>query len=186
MQERGTEITTTGVVGLEPLALLHGGGVSPTTDINLADFTISKVELRDISLTVTSPSSSSGTLVLDMENGNVFDVTLTEAVTTLTLDNPPAATKVGAIVVIARQDGTGGWEITWPGSVKWAQNLSSRLLLEDVFGSSLLLETGDHLLLEPFLDDGQTLDPDAVDIYILKTFDAGTTWYAAAAGLDMR
>ncbi len=186
VQERGTELTTTGVVGLDPGALLHSGSVSPTGSIDFADFTISRVELKDVSLTVTSPSSSGGTLVLDIENGNIFDVTLTEAVTTLTISNPPVATRVGAIVIISRQDGTGGWEITWPASVKWAQDLSSKILLEDSFGSSLLLETGDQLLLEPSLDDGQTLDPDATDIYILKTFDAGTTWYAAAAGLDIR
>lgn len=186
VQEQGTEFTTTGVVALEPGALIRSGSVSPTGNIDFANFAISRIEIKDVSLTVTSPSSSGGTLVLDIENGNIFDVTLTEAVTTLTISNPPNATKVGTIVIIARQDGTGGWEITWPASVKWAQDISSEILLENVFGSSLLLETGDQLLLEPSLDNGQTLDPDAIDIYILKTFDAGTTWYATAAGLDIR
>ncbi len=182
---RGIEITTTARVGLQLGAMLHDGAVSPTAAIDFADFELKKAELRDVSMTVTSPSSSAGTLILDSEPGNVFDVTLTEAVTTVNLNNPPPTGKVGAIVVILRQDSTGGWALTWPSSVKWGKTFTSKLLLEDGI-SFLLLENGtDKLLLEPLNADEQTLAPDAVDIYLLKTFDAGSTWYATIAGLNM-
>ena len=174
-------------VGLQTGALLHSGDVNPTAEIDFADNQMSQVELKDVSQTVDTPSSSSGTLVLNLSNGNVFDVTLTEAVTTLTISNVIAtANTVSAFTLIARQDGTGTWAITFPASVEFPQNLSSKFLLEDVFGSFLLLENGDRLLLEPFLDNGQTLDPNAVDIYVFKTFDAGTTWFATIAGLDLK
>ncbi len=187
LQIRGIEISLVGVVGLQIGALLHSGSISPTAEIDFADNQISQVELKDVSQTVDTPSSSSGTLELNLSDGNVFDVTLTEAVTTLTISGVPVtADTVSAFTLIARQDGTGGWAITFPASVDFPQNLSSKFLLEDSFGSFLLLENGDRLLLEPFLDDGQTLDPDAVDIYVFKTFDAGTTWLATIAGLDLK
>ncbi len=186
-QKDGTTYKELGREGLQTGALLHDGAVDPTGNFDWDDKQISQVELKDVSQTVDTPSSSSGTLILNMALANVFDVTLTEAVTTITFSNIPAtANTVAAITLIARQDATGTWAITFPASVQFPQNVSSGLLLEDVFGSEILLESGDRLLQENFLDDGQTLDPDAVDIYVLKTFDAGTTWYATIAGLDLK
>ncbi len=159
VQERGIEFTTTGIVGLELLAMLHGGGVSPTAAIPWADFELKRPLILDPAFTVTSPSSSSGTLVLDVVNGNYFDVTLDEDVTTLTLSNPPASGRVGSIIFIARQDGTGTWDITWPGSVIWER-----------FSG---------------LSPDQTTTPNAVDLFLLQTVDGGTTWYGFILGLDM-
>lgn len=159
VQERGTEFTTTGVVGLEPLAMLHGGSVLPTAGIPWADFELKGALLLEYAFKVTSPTSSSGTLILDMVNSNYFDVTLTEDVTTLTLNNPPASGRAGSIILIARQDGTGTWDITWPGSVIW----------ERATGQS----------------PAQTTTPNAVDIYWLLTTDGGTTWYGTVLGLNM-
>jgi hypothetical protein len=186
IQLHGIEVTVLGVVGLEPGALLHSGQVNPTGSIDFSDRKIKQAHLVDHAFEVTSPSSSSGTLNLDLENGNYFDVTLTEAVTTLNLNNPPASTAniqledgsgsivledgsgfliqeesdaVGNIFLIVRQNGTGGWAITWPGSVIW----------ERATGGS----------------PDQSLDPNAVDIYWLFTIDGGTTWYASLLGLNM-
>ncbi len=155
----GIEVRVTGSISLEVGALMHSGQVNNAANQNWADFQLASPEFKDYSSEVTSPSSSSGTLVLDMENGNVFDVTLTEAITTLTLSNPPATDKAGTIIFIARQDATAGWAITWPASIIWER------------------DTGDS--------PGQTVTTSAVDIYILTTFDAGTTWYGFVIGLDM-
>ncbi len=159
VQEQGIELTTTGIVGLELLAMLHGGGVVPTAGINWADFEVKGALLLDYAFKVTSPTSSAGTLILDMVNSNYFDVTLDEDVTTLTLDNPPASGRAGTIIFIARQDGTGTWDITWPGSVLWEQT------------------TGQS--------PAQTTTSNAVDIYWLMTTDGGTTWYGTVLGLNM-
>lgn len=160
IQERGTDITVVGSNGVQVGAMMADGSVSPTALINFADFTISRPKFKDIAQTVTSPSSASGVLTLNMENGNAFDVTLDEDVTTLVLDSPPVTGDFGTIILIARQDGTGGWEITWPAPVIW----------ERATGTS----------------PAQTLTPDAVDIYALMTPDAGTTWYGLVLGLDMK
>lgn len=158
--EHGTDITVTGINGVQVGAMMADGSVSPTALINFADYIVSKPKLKDVGLTVTSPSSSSGTLTLDMENGNAFDVTLDEDVTTLTLSNPPATGDFGTIILIARQDGTGGWDFTWPGSMIWER------------------ATGES--------PAQTTTPNAVDIYALMTPDEGTTWYGLVIGLDMK
>jgi len=186
-QERGIEIITTGVIAAQAGAMMADGSVSPTALIDFVDFIISKPALKDTGLTVSSPSSSSGTLTLDMVNGNAFDVTLTEDVTTLNLNNPPSklsgiqledgagnlqlesgadillqegTNQFGTIILIARQDGTGTWDITWPGLVIWER------------------DTGES--------PAQTTTANAVDIYVLMTPDEGTTWYGLVLGLDMK
>lgn len=182
---RGTDFTTLGIVGLQIGAMLHSGQVNPTAGINFADFEIKRPHIFDYAFAITSPTSSAGTLVLDIENGNYFDVTLTEAVSTLTISNPanvssPILMEDGntilledgsgellmegsdaaqTIVLIARQNGTGGWNITWPASVIWER------------------DTGEL--------PAQTTDPNAVDIFQFLTFDGGTTWFGSAMGLNM-
>lgn len=160
IHERGIEITVIASSNVPSNALLVGGSVPVTGDFVWGDFVISRAKFKDIALVLTTPSSSAGTLVLNMTLSNVFEVTLTEAVTTLTLSAPPASGKYGAMIFIAKQDGTGTWAITFPGSVKWEQDTGS--------------------------SPSQTTDANAVDVYLLITTDAGTTWYGFVLGLDMR
>ncbi len=156
-QKDGDVFRTLGLVGLQTGALLHSGQVNPTALIDFDDEILAKVEFKDYAFIVDTPSSSSGTLVLDVENGNYFSTTLTEAVTTLTLSNP--FTESTTIILIATQDGTGTWEITWPASVIWEQ------------------ATGES--------PAQTTTANAVDIFMLQTVDTGTTWYGFILGLNM-
>ncbi|KKK59224.1 hypothetical protein LCGC14_3036520, partial [marine sediment metagenome] len=149
-----------GGVGIPINAFLRDGSVPATGTFDFGDLVISRAKFKDTSLSIDTPSSSAGTLILDMENGNAFEVTLTEAVTTLTLSNFPASGKSGTMTFIAKQDGTGGWDITWPAAVKWEQ------------------DTG--------LSPGQTTTPNAVDIYALVSTDGGTTVYGFVLGLDMK
>jgi len=120
--------------------------------------TVLKNKMQDTSETRTSPSSSSGTLTLDIENGNVFDVTLTEAVTTLTISNPPATGSFGSFIFEFTQDGTGGWAITFPASVEWAGNGTAPTLTTTAGVKS------------------------AIQFY---TLDAGTTWVGFLLGDDI-
>lgn len=69
---------------------------------------------------VASASSSAGALTLDMANGNHFQVTLTENVTSITISNWPAGARKEPLTVEFTQDGTGGWTVAgWPAAVKW-------------------------------------------------------------------
>lgn len=92
------------------------------------------------------------THTLDLAGGNVFDATLTAACT-LTF----AGATVGvacSFSLLLRQDGTGGWTTTWPGSVVWADGTA------------------------PTLDE--TLSTVAVLTFF--TLDGGTVWYGFPTG----
>lgn len=122
--------------------------------MNAADGVLQRPEIKDYAETLTTPSSSSGTLTLNLENGNVFEVTLTENVATLTLSNPPASGKAGSLTLILKQDATGGRTFAWPAAVKSAGGT------------------------DPTISSAAN----AVDIYTLLTTDAGTTWYVFTGG----
>lgn len=128
-----------------------------TQELPCLDQVVSRPEIKDYAETLTALSSSAGTLTLDLVNGNVFEVTLTENVTTLNLNNPPASGKAGSITLILKQDATGSRTVTWPASVKWAG------------GSAPTLST----------------DASATDVLTFVTTDAGTTWYGFLAGKGM-
>jgi len=159
LQLRGTDFTILGIVGLQVGALLHSGTVPPTATISFLDFKITRAKFVDQGFKTTSPTVSGGTLTLDVELGNYFDVTLTGNVTTLNLNNALGSAAV-IIVFIARQDATGSRVITWPGTVNWER---------DTGGSP-----------------AQSSTANAVDIYKLLTVDGGTAWQGFVLGLDMK
>lgn len=86
---------------------------------NLLDTELIRAKLRDYSETVSSPTISSGTLVLNLETSNIFTVSLNAAITTLTISNPPASGSGGSFTLIFTADGTAR-AVTWPASIKWA------------------------------------------------------------------
>ena len=122
--------------------------------INMQDQLLIRPQLKDVSETSTTPAVSAGTLILDLETGNVFQVTLTGNVTILTLANPPASGRAGACTLILKQDATGGRTLAWPSSVLWA--------------------AGMRPLVTPAAN--------AVDIYAFVTRDGGVTWYGFPGG----
>lgn len=67
--------------------------------------------------TSVAAASSTGTLSINCNDSNVFTVSMTENVSTLTLSN---ASDGQTINVRFTQDATGGRTITWPASFKWA------------------------------------------------------------------
>ena len=86
---------------------------------NLLDTELIRAKLRDYSETVSSPTISAGTLVLNLETSNIFTVSLNAAITTLTISNPPASGSGGSFTLIFTADGTAR-AVTWPASIKWA------------------------------------------------------------------
>jgi hypothetical protein len=86
----------------------------------------------------------------------VFDVELTENVTSLSLLHPPAAGRAAALTLIIRQDATGGRTIAWPATIKWPGGAPPAL----------------------------TSAAGATDVAALVTRDGGSTWYGFPGGQD--
>jgi hypothetical protein len=124
--------------------------------IDMQDALLRAPEIRDYSETSPTASISSGTLTLDLESGNAFEVTLTQDVTALILANPPAAGRAGSCSLIVKQDATGGRSFAWNESIKWAGG-------------------------EP---PAITSAENAIDVYSLVTRDGGVTWYGFPGGQD--
>lgn len=128
-----------------------GAALTPWTEnVNAAAYQLQNAEIKDYSVTSSSPSSSSGAITFDIENGNAFEVTLTENITSITLSNPSATGKYCEILIKFKQDVTGSRTLAgWAAGVKWPG------------GSAPVLSTTGS----------------SVDIVTLKTWDAGTLWY---------
>lgn len=68
---------------------------------------------------IQTVAATGAAVTLDLAQGSMFDITLTAASVAVTLP-PPAGNAGKRILVIVRQDATGGRAATWPGSLaKW-------------------------------------------------------------------
>lgn len=101
-------------------------------------------------------SSSSGALTIDLTAGNVFQLSLSEDITSTTFSNPPSSGTAYAFTLKVVQDATDRG-IVWPTSVDWASATA------------------------PTLTSGSG----AVDIFTFYTTDGGTTWYGFTSGQAM-
>jgi hypothetical protein len=124
--------------------------------ISMQGALLSGAKLIDYAETSATPAISAGALTLDLDTGSVFEVVLTQNVTSLILANAPAAGSAGSATLILRQDATGGRTLAWPNSVLWAG------------GTPPLVTPAPH----------------AVDMYAFMSRDGGTTWYGFPGGQD--
>jgi len=124
--------------------------------IDMQDQLLTRPRLKDYSEASATPVVSAGTLTLDLESGSVFDVVLTDDVTSLVLANPPAAGSAGSATLILRQDATGGRTLAWPSSIRWAG--------------------GTPPLVTPAAN--------GVDMYAFISRDGGVTWFGFPGGQD--
>ena len=127
-------------------ALTMGGTVS------MADNVISRPRFTDYAETYTTPAISSGTLTLNIENGNVFRVSRNANITTLTISNPAATGNACSFTLIFDANGT-SYTITWPAAVKWPGGTAPTI----------------------------TTTNSRSDMFVFYTNNAGTTWYAMTA-----
>jgi hypothetical protein len=101
----------------------------------------------------TAPTISSGVLALNCALGNVFHVSLNAAITTLTISNIPTTGNAFGITLAFTADGTSR-SVTWGASIKWSGGTAPTLTSTNA----------------------------KVDIFVLTTWDGGTTWFAMVGG----
>jgi hypothetical protein len=142
------DITTLGTSEASKVVTADANG-----DVNLSE----ELKAKSYNETYSTVSSSSGTLTIDCETANIFQVTLSENVTTISVTNPPASGTAYGFTLRVVQDTTTR-TITWPTSFKFAGGT----------------------------DPVVTTTGSAVDVYAFFTTDGGTTWYGFVAGQDMK
>lgn len=103
--------------------------------------------------TKTAPAISAGVLALNCALGNVFAVSLNAAITSITFSNIPASNTAYGLTLAFTADGTAR-AVTWPAAVKWSGGTAPTL----------------------------TSTSTKVDIFVLTTWDGGTTWYSMVGG----
>jgi hypothetical protein len=106
--------------------------------------------------TVNTVASAGATPTINLANGNVQMVTLS-ANATISLTGATNSVACSLSLYLA-QNGTGGWTVTWPASVKWPSGVA------------------------PALSSGAN----KIDLIILETLNGGTTWFGSLAGADFR
>jgi hypothetical protein len=99
--------------------------------------TFDNVQLALSKFKSSSPSISSNILTLNLNNGNVFNVSLNANITTISINNVSAVSNTATVFyLIFTMDGTAR-TVAWPASVSWAQgtspNLSSANGNKDIF-----------------------------------------------------
>lgn len=132
------------------------GNVAFKQVVNHEDNRVERPELKDYAETLTIANSGSSYTV-NLENGNVFEITLTDNCT-FTFSNAPVSGKAGSFTLILKQDATGGRVTTWPASIDWPNGNAPTL----------------------------TTTANAVDILTFMTTDGGTLWWGFLSGGDMQ
>jgi hypothetical protein len=146
-----SNVVTSSLTTIGTLTGLTVGGTA-----NFQDNTVQRPTLQDYGETRTAPTISSGTLTLNLENGNVFEVALNANITTFTISNSPASGTAGSLTLKLTADGTAR-TITWGASVKWPGGTAPTL----------------------------TSTNNKVDVLVFVTMDAGTTYYGFVAGQNL-
>ena len=115
--------------------------------------TLTTATITGLRETKTAPTISTNTLTLDCSTGNVFAVSLNANITTLAFTNIPATGTAYGLTLALTADGTAR-TVTWGAAVKWSSGTAPTL----------------------------TSTSGKVDIFVLSTWDNGTTWFAFVGG----
>lgn len=86
------------------------------TAVNHARLDVAEEFTKAKGSTESTPSSSSGSITIDFDASNYFEITLTENITSMTISN---TTRPGTRVIKFKQDATGGRTVAWDADVKW-------------------------------------------------------------------
>lgn len=78
-----------------------------------------KTTLKNYKEVESSISPSSQTLTINLNNGNIFVVSKTSDILTLSISNIPSSSFVGNFTLIIENGVGAGGFIIWPNSIKW-------------------------------------------------------------------
>ena len=109
---------------------------------------------KGISEEAVTVTQSSGTVTLDLAQGNFFEFTLTENVTGWTFSNLASSGTASSWIIKITQHASSAKTVAYPSAVKWSGGY-------------------DHVM---------STATDAVDIVSMFTIDGGTTIYANIVG----
>lgn len=104
----------------------------------------------------TTATISSNTLTLDLNSATVFNVSLNNNITTLTISNVQSSGRASSFVLVFTADGTAR-SVTWPGSFIWPSGTAPTI----------------------------TSTNGKKDVYVFFTTDGGTTWQAFISGQNL-
>jgi hypothetical protein len=115
------------------------------------------LDVESVVETDATPSISAGTLTLDLNTAQVFDVSLNANITTLTINNVPAtASKVVSFTLVLTADGTAR-TVAWPAAFRFPANTAPTI----------------------------TSTLNKRDIFVFFTTDNGTSWNAFTSGQNL-
>lgn len=120
------------------------------------DLRMQRHAIKAYAETLAKPKIFGGALKIILSVGNVFAVTLTADVKSVTLESAPEADTAGSFTLILTQDETGGRSIAWPKSVKWPEGTAPTI------GSA----------------------PNSETVLRFITIDGGASWRGFLAGKD--
>ena len=109
---------------------------------------------KGISEEAVTVTQSSGTVTLDLAQGNFFEFTLTEAVTGWTFSNLATSGTASSWIIKITQHGSSAVTVAYPSAVKWSGGY-------------------DHVM---------STATGSIDIVSMFTIDGGTTIYANIVG----
>ena len=150
----GTELAFTAAGTSGQVLTSQGSSSAIWSAVSLAaSSTITTPTITGLNEVKTAPTISSGVLALNCALGNVFHVSLNAAITSITFSNIPASGTAYGLTLAFTADGTAR-AVTWPAAVKWSGGTAPTLTSTNA----------------------------KVDIFVLTTWDGGTTWYAMVGG----
>ena len=112
--------------------------------------------LTGVTETAITTLANAGTLTINCASGNLFSVNLDQNIVNITFTNLPTTGKVYGFT-LKLVIGATPRIVTWPSSIKWSAGVA------------------------PTISD----EPGVVDMFVIFTHNAGTTWYAFLAGKAM-
>jgi hypothetical protein len=141
--------------GIETLQATKLGRGHP---LDMRGHQVIRAQLIDVCGPSPMVKVSAGTVTLDLEAGNLFEVILTESVASVVFANPPPAGRAGVWYLILKQDDRGGRALDWPSSIRWPKGSPPHI----------------------------SAAKNAVDFFAFVTRDGGITWYGFVDGYDFR
>ena len=109
-------------------------------------------QFASMKMAVNNLGSPSGAITLDVGMSNVFGMSITGAITSITITNPPPSGVMTTIYIVITMNGSSS--VTWPASFKWPSGTAPTL----------------------------TTTTSKSDWISATTFDGGTSWLATVIG----